>query len=111
MLRPGGQLAFLTNSALVMLCSPDAIKPTGGKLLRPYFGMHRFEWSSDDSVEFHLPHGEWLRLLRETGFEIEALIEVQAPENAKPHRYDSLPTLDWARKWPSEEIWKARKAR
>jgi SAM-dependent methyltransferase len=110
-LRPGGQLAFLTNSALVMLCSPDSLEPTRETLLRPYFGMHRFEWSSDDSVEFHLPHGELIRLLRETGFEIEALIEVQAPADAKPHRYDSLPTLDWARKWPSEEIWKARKVR
>ena len=110
-LRPGGQLAFLANSALVMLCSPDAAEPTGERLLRPYFGMHRFEWSTDDSVEFHLPHGEWIRLLRETGFEVEALIEVQAPEDANPHRYTGLPTVEWARRWPSEEIWKARKAR
>jgi SAM-dependent methyltransferase len=108
-LRPGGQLAFLANSALVMLCSPDAPEPTGDRLLRPYFGMHRFEWSDDDSVEFHLPHGEWIRLLRETGFEIEALIEVQAPKGAKQHRFQGLPTPDWARRWPSEEIWKARK--
>jgi len=110
-LRPGGQLAFLANSALVMLCSHDSEEPTSETLLRPYFGMHRFEWSSDDSVEFHLPHGEWIRLLRETGFNIEALIEVQAPEGAKPHRYEHLPALEWARRWPSEEIWKARKVR
>jgi SAM-dependent methyltransferase len=110
-LRPGGQLAFLANSALVMLCSRDALEPTGEKLLRPYFGMHRFEWSTDDSVEFHLPHGEWIRFLREAGFEVEGLIEVQAPEGGKPHRYDSLPTVEWARQWPSEEIWKARKVR
>jgi SAM-dependent methyltransferase len=110
-LRPGGQLAFLTNSYLVMLCSPDALEPTGVTLLRPHFGMHRFEWSDDDSVEFHIPHGEWIALLRENGFEVEALLELQAPEDAAPHRYDSLPTLEWARRWPSEEIWKARKVR
>jgi SAM-dependent methyltransferase len=108
-LRPAGQLAFLVNSLLVMLCSPDALEPTGKTLLRPQFGMHRFEWSDDNSVEFHLPHGEWIRLLRDTGMEVEALVELQAPEGAKPHRYDSLPTLEWARQWPSEEIWKARK--
>ena len=108
-LRPGGQLAFLANSALVMLCSPDAEEPTGETLLRPYFGMHRFEWSSDDSVEFHLPHGEWIRLLRENGFEVEALIEVQAPEGAAQHRYTGLPSPEWARRWPSEEVWRVRK--
>jgi SAM-dependent methyltransferase len=108
-LRPGGQLAFLANSALVMLCSPDSPEPAADQLLRPYFGMHRFEWSDDDSVEFHLPHGEWIRLLRDTGFAVEGLIEVQAPEGAMPHRYPSLPSAEWARKWPSEEIWQARK--
>jgi len=119
-LRPGGQLAFLANAALVMLCSPDTPEPVGDRLVRPYFGMHRFEWSSsphepddgsppDNSVEFHLPHGEWIRLFRENGFEVEALIEVQAPEGANPHRYTGLPSPEWARKWPSEEIWKARK--
>jgi SAM-dependent methyltransferase len=110
-LRRGGQIVFLVNGALVMLCSPDADEPTGETLLRPYFGMHRFEWSSDDSVEFHLPHGEWIKLLRETGFEVEGLIEIQAPADATPHRYTTLPTVEWARKWPSEEIWKARKLR
>jgi hypothetical protein len=81
-------------------------------MLRPYFGMHRFEWpEEDDSVEFHLNHGEWICLLRESGMDVEALIEVQAPEDAKPHRFDSLPGPEWARKWPSEEIWKARKRR
>lgn len=108
-LRPGGQLALLANSALVMLCSSDAPEPTGEQLLRPYFGMHRFEWSDDDSVEFHLPHGEWISLLRANGLDVEGLIEIQAPADAEPHRYPGLPSADWAQKWPSEEIWKARK--
>ncbi len=110
-LRPGGQLAFLANSALVMLCSPDAPEPAGETMLRPYFGMHRFEWSDDDSVEFHLPHGEWVRLFRANGLQVETLMEVQAPADAKPHRFPGLPSADWARRWPSEEIWSARKVR
>ena len=110
LLRPGGRLIFLVNSVLLMLCSPDEDDvPVPERLLRPQFGMHRFEWSSDESVEFHLPHGEMIRLLRGTGFEVEDLLEVQPPPEATT-RYPYV-TLDWARKWPCEEVWKARKAR
>lgn len=110
LLRPGGDLVFLVNAALLMLCMPDedVVKPAEERLLRPYFGMHRFEWKSDESVDFHLPHGEWIRLLRANGFEVLDLLEVRAPEDAPPTGHD-LATPDWARKWPSEEIWRARK--
>jgi hypothetical protein len=58
-------------------------------------------------VEFHLSHGDWVRVLRRSGFEIEDLIEVQAP--AEGATGASLVTWQWARQWPSEEIWKARR--
>ena len=109
LLRPGGALVFLTNSVLVALCTPPEGTAAEERLARDYFGMHRFEWPDDDSVEFHLPHGEWIRLLRRNGFTIEDLIEIQAPEGAST-RFDFL-TAEWARRWPSEEIWKARKER
>src|SRR5438270_3161926 len=51
LLRPGGRLVFLTNGFVLMLCAPDEDGvPAGEQLVRPAFGMHRFEWSSDDSV-------------------------------------------------------------
>jgi SAM-dependent methyltransferase len=108
LLRPGGLLVFLVNGVLAMLCEPDAEDacPTD-RLLRPYFGMHRFEWSSDESVDFHLPHGEMIALLRENSFEIQELIEIRPPDGSTT-RYLS-PTLEWAQSWPCEEIWKARK--
>jgi len=110
LLRPGGHLVFLVNASLLMLCMPDeeTIRPAATRLLRPYFGMHRLEWRSDDSVTFALPHGEWIRLLRATGFEVEALIEVRAPEGAPPSRVN-LATPEWGRRWPTEEVWRARK--
>ena len=109
LLRPGGRLVFLVNGALLMLCAPDEDDvPAADRLLRPYFGMHRFDWPDDDSVEFHLPHGEMIALLRDTGFEVEGLTEIRPPEDAET-RYPFV-TLDWARRWPSEEVWKARKA-
>ncbi len=69
--------------------------------------MHRFEWPEEDSVEFHLNHGDMIRLLRANGFEILDLIDLRPREDA-PARF-SFVTTDWARRWPSEEVWKARK--
>jgi SAM-dependent methyltransferase len=108
LLRPGGQLVFLVNGVIAMLCEPDAldVQPSE-RLLRPYFGMHRFEWTSDDGVDFHLPHGELIALLRANDFEVQELIEVRPPDGSTT-RYPT-PTLEWAQRWPGEEIWKARK--
>jgi SAM-dependent methyltransferase len=107
LLRPGGRLVFLRNSTLVILCSPDEI-PASATLQRPQFGMHRFEWP-EGGVEFHLAHGEWIDLLRANGFEIERLVEVQAPADAETHAHYAYVTAEWAQKWPCEEIWVARK--
>jgi SAM-dependent methyltransferase len=110
-LKPGGWLMFLTNSPLVTITIPDEgddEAPAGTELLRPYFGLHRTTWQGDDSVEFHLPHGELVRLLLASGFEIERLVEIQAPPGATT-RWTSIATPEWANKWPSEEAWFVRK--
>jgi SAM-dependent methyltransferase len=110
LLRPGGQLIFLVNSVLLMLTVPDADGlPATERLLRPYFGMHRFDWPDDESVEFHLGHGDMIRLLRGSGLEVEDLLELR-PGPGAATRYP-LATLEWARQWPCEEVWKARKVR
>jgi SAM-dependent methyltransferase len=108
LLRPGGRLVFLRNSTLAILCSPDEGK-VEERLMRPQFGMHRFEWP-EGGVEFHLSHGDWVRVLRANGFEIEDLIELQAPADAEDHEYYDFVSAAWAKRWPSEELWKARKA-
>jgi hypothetical protein len=58
-------------------------------------------------VEFHLPYGEWIRLFRRSGFEIENLLELQAPQGATSGY--KLATPEWAHKWPTEEVWFLRK--
>ncbi|MEO8470154.1 MAG: class I SAM-dependent methyltransferase [Chloroflexota bacterium] len=110
-LRPCGQLIFLTNGLILNLAVEELVAndPAKDKLQRPMFGMHRTVWPDDTSVEFHLPHGEWIRLLREHGFEIERLVELQAPPDAVDSASYTYVTADWARKWPSEEVWVARK--
>jgi SAM-dependent methyltransferase len=108
LLRPGGQLIFLVNSVLLMLTIPDEEGlPATERLLRPQFGMHRFEWPDDESVEFHLSHGDMIRLLRGCGLEVEDLIELRPEPGATASH--PLATLEWARRWPCEEVWKARK--
>jgi hypothetical protein len=109
MLRPGGELVFLRNSTLSMLCAPDEDAPVGEVLVRPQFGLGRIAWSDGEGIEFHLGHGDWIRLLRENGFEILALHELQVPADAKTPEFYDYVSADWARQWPSEEIWKARK--
>ncbi|MGH2386984.1 MAG: class I SAM-dependent methyltransferase [Chloroflexota bacterium] len=111
LLRPSGRLIFLVNGTILMLCVPDAAgEAADERLKRDYFGMHRFEWPddpNDQSVEFHLGYGDWIRLLRANGFEVENLIELRAPEGAVTG-YPYV-TPSWANRWPSEEVWIARK--
>lgn len=116
LLRPGGRVIFLTIHLIFLLALPDGDGPPEERLNRPYFHDRRYTWPDDDSVEFHLPHGEWIRLLRANGFEIERLVEIQAPE--KPQTGGGAPpgeevrfeaARDWARKWPTEEAWIARR--
>ena len=109
LLRPGGQLVFLRNSTLAMLCTPD-IGVVQEQLQRPQFGMHRFEWPIEEGggVEFHLPHGELLDLLHANGFELERVIELYAPDDAETHSYYNHVTAEWAKQWPHEELWVTR---
>jgi SAM-dependent methyltransferase len=110
-LRPGGRLIFLTNSTLVYLTAPmDADAQVGTELQREQFGMYRIQWEGETGIEYHLSHGDWIALLREHGFEIEALHELRPqPDAVDPNYYDFV-TVEWAQKWPAEEIWVARKA-
>lgn len=119
LLRPSGYLVFLTNSVLSILCAPDE-GDVVDRLVRPQLGSYRYEWpagdpdgggvagSGIDSVEFHLGHGDLIRVLRANGFDIENLIEVGAPESAEGKEF--WVTAEWAKRWPNEEIWRAVKA-
>ena len=109
LLRPSGELVFLRNSTLSMLCTPDAGK-VQERLQRPQLGMHRMDWPGEPETEFHLGHGDLIRLLRSSGFEILDLVEIFAPADAVDHPfYGEYMSVEWAQKWPSEEMWRAGK--
>jgi len=108
LLRPGGRLVFLCNSPLVILCAVEVPDSTSETLQRPQRGLHKLSWS-DGGTEFHLGHGDMFRALQDVGFEVENLIELFASDDARTHEYYAFVTAEWARKWPVEEIWAARK--
>jgi len=109
LLRPGGEVVFLCNSTLSMLCATDDER-TEERLVRPQRGLHRLEWLEDErpGIEFHLAHSDWVRVLRANGFELLDLVELYAPDDAVEHEYYPS-AVEWAKKWPFEEIWRARK--
>ena len=109
LLRPGGELVFLCNTPLAIFCTPDEGR-LEERLMRPQSELGRMVWPGEnEGVEFHLGHGELLRLLVDTGFEVVGLWELTASEAATDHPYYDYVPADWARRWPAEEIWKARK--
>jgi SAM-dependent methyltransferase len=105
-LRPGGGLIFLVNGLVLMLAMPDEERPATNELLRPLRGLHKLERTDDDSVNFHLSHGDWIDLLRANRFDIERLAELYP----HPGATTSFPyvTPEWAAQWPTEEVWVAR---
>jgi SAM-dependent methyltransferase len=110
LLRAGGRLVFLTNSTLVYLTAPDSSDGlVGTELLRDQFGMYRIQWDGAVGIEYHLSHGDWIALLRANGLEVEALHELRPGDTAENPNYYDFVDVDWAKKWPAEEIWVARK--
>jgi hypothetical protein len=79
--------------------------------VRSHTDLGRIEWpGEDEGVEYHLPHGEMIRILRKNGFVVEALHERLAPETTADHEYYDFMPAEWARRWPAEEVWVARKS-
>jgi SAM-dependent methyltransferase len=112
LLRPGGRLVFLGMHPLALLCAPaDGSAPLARSLERPYFGLHRLDWTGVEQdpggIEFNLPIAAWFALFRRVGFAVEDFREPQPAAGAEavsPHA-----GLAWARAWPAEQVWKLRR--
>jgi SAM-dependent methyltransferase len=104
-LRAGGLLAFSNPSPLVDLFYDVTNDEVTDRLFNGYWDLGRFE--DEDTVDFQLRYGDWIRLFRGCGLEVVDLIELRAPEGAES-TYELVP-YEWARRCPAENIWKARK--
>jgi SAM-dependent methyltransferase len=107
-LRPGGLLAFSIVSIIYDIAAPIEADHASDRLVYDYFGFRSLT-DENGMVEFNLPYGEWIRLFRRSGLVIEDLIEPR-PETDATSTYRDADDVAWSRRWPSESIWKARKA-
>ncbi len=106
LLRSGGRFIFNMATPFVDLTYSEAEKQSTNTLHLDYFGLHRVE--DANAVSFNLRYGEWIRVFREHGLDVEALVELQPPSDAHS-TYREYVRLEWARRWPAEHIWKTRK--
>ena len=106
LLRPGGLFAFNMTSPLADICWNDDAERLEANLHHDYFGLRRFEYDSE--VVFQLPYGGWIRLFRENGLAVEDLVELR-PAPGATTTYREIAELEWARRWPAENVWKVRK--
>jgi SAM-dependent methyltransferase len=108
-LRPGGRLVYLTNSLLSALCVPTDEGVAEERLVRGQRDAYQVRWPGG-GVEFHPSHGDWVRLLRRFGFTVDALHEIYAPAGATDHPFYEIVSVDWATRWPAEELWVATRS-
>lgn len=104
-LRPGGYLVFLVNSVLSTLCVPDT-GPATTALQRGQADLGRMSF---DGVEYHPSHSEWIAALTASGFVVSALHELMAPPEAADHDFYEIADVQWAQRWPAEDLWVARR--
>lgn len=104
-LRPGGLFAFCHASPIHFVCWDDERERVTDRLSQDYFGMRKWD---EETVDFQLPYGEWIRLFRANGLEVEDLVEPRPPASATT-TYGWFASLGWARRFPAECIWKLRK--
>ncbi|MDQ1511192.1 MAG: hypothetical protein QOG50_3036 [Actinomycetota bacterium] len=106
-LRAAGTLAFCTSTPLLYLTWDAKKEKQSRRLRRSYDELGRMELD-EDTIDWVLPPGAWIRLLRANGFEVEDLIELRPPRDATT-TYEGFAPPKWARRWPAEWIWKARR--
>jgi SAM-dependent methyltransferase len=124
-LRTDGLLIFCSTSPLFSMCWEDVARgrprwprwphwPRGrrreerhGERLRGGYFDLRSVREGDGARSFTIPHGEWVRLFRENGLAVEALLEPRPPAGTISHFYPDA--TEWAQRWPAETIWKVRR--
>jgi hypothetical protein len=77
------------------------------RLRSDYFGLGVVE-EGDGAVSYQLGYGDRVRTLRGAGLIVDDLIEPR-PERGQRSGYVTFEPADWARRWPAEMLWVARK--
>ncbi len=110
-LRSQGRFVFNGTTPWIWVAWGDEGLPATREMRSDYFGLRTAEGTDPEwnTSEFQLTYGDWIRLFRANGFQIEDLIELRPAVDADT-TYDDYAPLEWARAYPSEHIWKVRRA-
>ena len=107
LLKPGGRLSFLGNHPFTLITAPESGAPSERVLHRPYRGLDRLDWTEVEidpgGMEFNRSFADWLALFRDIGFAVTDYREIYARPESKGDRFAIK--LDWARDYPSEQVW------
>lgn len=110
-LKPGGQLVFLGNHPLMMVCTPENGAPCNMALHRPYRDLRRIDWRNVEidpsGIEFNRGTADWMRLFKDVGFAVLDYHELYAPADREGERFSV--SAEWAKHFPSEQVWKLQK--
>lgn len=106
-LRSQGVFVFCATHPLVYLAWDDERERLGRRLRHSYDHLGLVD-DSEGTIDWVLPAGEWISVLRAGGFVVERLVELRAPKGATT-TYTDFVRPRWARRWPAEWIWRARR--
>ena len=101
-LRARGRFVFATSSPFRALTQDRRTDRIGRTLLYDYFGLGRVRYP--DEVNFVPTYEGWVRLFRDHGLVVEALLETRAPRRRRSS-YLGTKEQRWGRRWPLESIW------
>jgi SAM-dependent methyltransferase len=108
LLRVGGLLAFSMHTPILDVAWEPGHEHPSDRLSRNYWELHALH-EPGEPVAYQLPYGTWIRVFRDSGFVVEALLELRPPADAKSSYRDDT-DRDWAQRWPMEHIWRVRRA-
>jgi SAM-dependent methyltransferase len=106
-LRPGGRVLIDTFTPFTGVCWDEEEARWDDHLHQPYFGSDRWD-DVGGFVSFELGYGAWIRAFGRHGFLVTDLHELRPPSDARSSHHDA-DSRRWARRWPAEHIWVARR--
>jgi SAM-dependent methyltransferase len=106
-LRTGGLLAFCATHPLLYLTWNNDKEKQTRRLQLDYADLGCMDFG-DGTIDWTLPPSAWIRVLHDSSFEILDLIELEIGAKATT-TYEEFAPPRWARRWPAEWIWKARR--
>lgn len=106
-LRHGGRLVFTVTSPWFAACYDNDADRVTTHLQHDYFEQGTIA-EDDGATSYQLTYGDWIKTLRSAGLAVDDLIEPR-PEPGMHNGYMETDPPDWARRWPAEMLWVARK--